>query len=173
MPELSYDPPLPTKTLTALPEGFVQTIRLTASGKPAADCEGERDELSGEQRRHGDGAAHDRARVRTRDQAEQEGAFEREIGGIVPQQHARDGAGRERKPHAEGENEAIAQVAALEDQDLPEAPVPHQHRRQQRHHRQLEDERRQQQLLRVEDFGLHGRRNCTIRGRARAAARMI
>ena len=37
-------------------------------------------------------------------------------------------------------------IAALEDQNVPEAPVPHQHGGQGRHHGQFHDERRDQHL---------------------------
>ena len=39
------------------------------------------------------------------------------------------------------------QRSPLEDQDVPEPPVPHEHRRQRGHDGQLDDERREQHLL--------------------------
>ena len=60
-------------------------------------------------------------------------ALERQVGGVVAEQQPRDDAGRERDAEAEREGQPIGPGAALEDQDVPEPPVAHQHRRQRRH----------------------------------------
>ena len=67
---------------------------------------------------------------------------------------------RRRRAAPPGANAKIRrsrQPAALEDQDVPEPPVPHQHRRQQGHDGQLEDERGQQDLVGGQESWLHGR----------------
>ena len=65
----------------------------------------------------------------------EERAFERQVGGVVVEQQPRGDAGGERDAEAEGEDQAIGPVAALEDQDVAEPAVPHQHRRQRGHRR--------------------------------------
>ena len=82
----------------------------------------------------------------------EERAFERQVGGVVVEQQARDDARRERDAEGQGEDQAVGPVAALEDQDVAEPPVAHQHRRQRGHHRQLDDERREQDLLGGEEL---------------------
>ena len=80
-----------------------------------------------------------RAGVRAGDQAGEERAFERQVGGVVAEQQAGDDAGRQRDAEAEREGQPIGPGAALEDQDVPEPPVAHQHRRQRGHDGQLDD----------------------------------
>ena len=56
-----------------------------AAGEPAADGEGQRDELAGEQRRDADHRADREAGVRAVDEAGEKRTFEREIAGLVAQ----------------------------------------------------------------------------------------
>ena len=55
-------------------------------------------------------------------------------------------------PRLSGEDQPIGPVAPLEDQDVAEPPVAHQHRRQRGHDRQLDDQRREQHLLGGEEL---------------------
>jgi len=70
-----------------------------------------------------------------------------QVRGVVVEQEARDDAGGERDAEAQRERQSVRPRAALEDQDVPEPPVPDEHRGQRGHHRQLDDQRRQQHLL--------------------------
>ena len=80
-------------------------------------------------------------------------AFERQVGRAVAEQEPRRHAESQRNAKKEDKNEPVGPVAAFEDEDVPEAPVPHQHGRQRGHHGQLHDERREQQLLGEKEVG--------------------
>ena len=94
-----------------------------------------------------------RAGVGAGDQAGEKRAFEREIGGVVIEQHARRDPGGERHGEAEREHQTVGPVALLENQDVAEAAIAREHGRQRRHHGQLDDQRREQELLGGEEFG--------------------
>ena len=127
-----------------VPDRFLRTeLPQAAAGKAAADGEGQRAPLADAERRDPDHDADRRARVRAGDEPREKRSLEREVGGVVVQEQARDDARRQRDAEAEGERHPIGQRAPLEDQDVAEAPVADEHRRQRRHHRELEDERRQ------------------------------
>ena len=64
--------------------------------------------------------------------------------GVVAEQQARDDAGGQRDAEAEGERQPVGPGAALEDEDVPEPPVAHQHGRQGGRRRQLDDQRGEQ-----------------------------
>ena len=132
-------------------------LAQAAAGEAAAHREGEGAPFSVGQRWKADHQPDGGAGVRAGDEAGEKRAFQGQVGRIVVQQQARDDPRRERDPEAEGEDEPIRPVAALENQDVPEPPVAHEHRRQRRHDRQLHDERREQDLLAGEDRRLlHG-----------------
>ena len=101
----------------------------------------------------GDGGADDRAGIGTGDQPGEQRALEHQVGGVVVEQDARRDAERQRDGQTEREGEAIGPVAALEDQDVAEAPIARQHRRQRCHDGELADQRRQQELLGGEERG--------------------
>ena len=67
------------------------------------------------------------------DQPGEERAFERQVGGVVVEQHARGHPRRERHGEAQREHQPVGPVALLEDQDVAEPAVARQHRRQRRH----------------------------------------
>ncbi len=92
-------------------------------------------------------SADDGAGVGPGDEAGEEGAFERQVGGLVVQEQARDDARRQRNAEREDEDQPVGPVAALEDQDVAEPPVADQHGRQCGHDGQLHDQRREQHLL--------------------------
>ena len=105
------------------------------------------------------------ARVGPCNQAGEKGALEREVGRVVVQEQTSGDPGHQRQANRERENESVAPVATLEDQDVPELPESRQHGRQHRHHRDLHDERGQQQLVCGEKSGLFQHRaNCTREG---------
>ena len=80
-----------------------------AAGEPAADGEGQRDELAREERRNADHRTDCEARVRAVDQAGQKCAFEREIAGLIPQEQARHHPQRQQAAEAQGEGEAVGE----------------------------------------------------------------
>ena len=139
-----------------VPDLFLVRARLAkaAAGEPAADGEKQRDELAGEQRRRRHHQADDGAGVRTRDEAGEKRAFEREIGGVVAEQQPRGDAGGQRHAEAERKEQPLGPGAALRDQDVAEAVIADQDRRECRDDRDLDDEGRQQKLIgRQEHFG--------------------
>ena len=72
---------------------------------------------------------------------------EREIRGVVVQEEPRCDASRERHAQRQGQDQAIAPPAPLENKDVPEAAVAHQHGGQRRHDGQLHHQRREKHLL--------------------------
>ena len=125
-----------------MPDGFLRTkLAQAAAGEAAADGEGERAPLADPERRDADHQADGGAGIRARDQPREQRPLERQVRRVVVQKQSRDDTGRERDAEAQRERHAIGQRAALEDQDVPEAPVPDEHRRERGHHRELEDER--------------------------------
>ena len=139
-----------------VPDGFLRAeCAQAAAGEPAADRKGQCDDLAGDDR----GRAHQDADggpgVRPGNQPGQEWAFEREVGGPVVQQQAGDDAAGERHAEAEDEDQAIGPVAPLEDQDVPETPVAHQHRRQDGDDGELDHQRGQEHLGGGENGPLH------------------
>ena len=97
--------------------------------------------------------ADDGAGVGTGDQAGEERAFERQVGGVVVEQHARGDARGERDGEAQREHQPVGPVAPLEDQDVAEAAIAGQHRRQRGHDGQLADQGRQQELSAERNLG--------------------
>jgi len=91
--------------------------------------------------------ADDRACIRPGDEPRQKRAFECQVGGVVVEQQTRRDAGRQRHAEAERKQQAFRPRAALGDQNVAEAVVPHQDRRECRDDRDFDDERRQQQLV--------------------------
>ena len=131
-----------------MPDRFLRAqLAQPAPGEAAADGERQRDDLAVGERRHADQQADNRAGVRARDQADDERPFEREIGRVIVQKEPRGDAGCQRQAEGERQNEPIAPAAALENQNVAEAPVPDQHRGERRHDGQLHHERRQEHLL--------------------------
>ena len=132
-----------------MPDRFLRAeLAQAAAGEAAADGEGQRDQLAGERAAARPtiaptvAPAYGPAMRPARNDA-----FERQVGGVVVEQQPRRDAGGERDAEAEREGQPVGPVAALEDQDVAEPPVPDQHRRQRGHDRELDDERREQHLL--------------------------
>ena len=72
-----------------VPDRFLRAqLAQAAAGEPAADGEGQRDPLAGDERGHRVSAADDGAGVRAGDQADEKRAFERQVGRVVAQQDA-------------------------------------------------------------------------------------
>jgi len=90
--------------------------------------------------------ADDRARIWPRDQPGEERAFERQVSRLVIQQQTRNDAGRQGNAEREHEDEPLVPPAPLEDQHVPEPPVPHEHGGQRGHDRELDDQRGEQEL---------------------------
>ncbi len=137
-----------------VPDRFLRAqLAQAAAGEPAADGERQRDELAVGERRQADHRADDRAGIRPGDQPGEERAFERQVGRLVVQQQPRDHAGRQRNAEREHEDQPVGPAAPLEDQDVAEPPVPHQHGRQRGHDGELDDQRREQDLLGGQELG--------------------
>ena len=131
-----------------MPDRFLGTqLAQPAAGEAAADCKRQRAPFADRQRQRARHHADGRAGVRARDQSREERTFERQVGGVVVEQEAREDAGRQRNAEAERERHPVGHRAALENQDVAEAAVPDEHRRQRGHHRELDDERCEQHLL--------------------------
>ena len=171
--EQQHDLPIDSKGAQHLPRAAVQAhederrevpdrlfraqLAEAATGEAASDGKRQRDEFAPNERRQPDEGADGDAGIRAIDQARQKRPFEREVGGVVPEQQARGHARRKRDAEAEGEHQAIRPRPMLENEDVPEAPEPRQHRRRGRHDRELDDERRQEHLLgREKLLALHG-----------------
>ena len=130
-----------------MPDGFLRTeFAQAAAGEPAPHGKRQRDEFAVGERRNADHHADDGARVGAGHEAGEERAFERQVRGLVVEEEPDDDAQRERQPERQDERLPIGPVAALEDQNVPEAPVAHQHGGQGRHHRQFHDQCRDQHL---------------------------
>ena len=162
--EIAGEPPQPPgerreHERREVPNRFLRAeLTQAAAGKAAADHERYRDPFAGSERRQAGHAPDDGARVGAANEADEEGAFEAEVGRVVAEQQAGRHAADQRKGQREGEHEAIPQVAPLEDEDVPEPPVAHEHRREQGHDGQLEDERRDQHLIGAEEARFHSDR---------------
>ena len=131
-----------------VPDGLLRAqLPQPAAGEAAADGERQGDDLAVGERRQPDQGADRGAGVRAGDEPGHERALEAQVGGLVIEQQPRDDARRERDAEEQDEDQAIGPVAALENQDVAEPPVPRQHRRQRGHDGQLDDERREQDLL--------------------------
>ena len=130
-----------------LPEDvFGAELAQAAAGEPAADGEGQRAPLAGEERRDADHRADDDAGVRAVDEAGEKGAFERQVGGVVAEQQPRGDAGRQQDAEAQRERQAVGRRALFEDQKVPEAAETHQNRGRRGHDGQLHQQRREQHL---------------------------
>ena len=119
-----------------------------APGKAAPHEQRHGDPLAPGQRRQPDHRPDDGAGIGTGDQASQVGASEGHVGRGIAQQDPAGDAGRQRHPEGADELDAFGPVAPFGQQQRPEPPEPHQHRRQRRDAGQLHDERDQQVLLR-------------------------
>jgi hypothetical protein len=134
---------------------FGAQLTQAPARKPAADRKRQCDDLSVEERRQADHDTDRGAGVGTGDEAREVGSLQAQVGGAGVQEQPRDDAGRERDAEKGHKNQPVGPVAALEDEDVPEAPVANEHRGQGGHGRELHDERRQQQLLGREGRALH------------------
>ena len=128
-----------------------------------------------EERRHADHDADERAGVRAGEEAREEGARQRQVGGVVVQHEPPDDPGRQRQAQAGREDQPLRPVAFLGQEDAPEPGEPHQHRRQRRDDRELGHERVEQDLLGRERLGFGAStlvRACSVEGFARFACRL-
>ena len=132
-----------------VPDFFLVRARLAqaAAREPAAHGKKQRDELARNERGQRDHQPDQGAGVRSRNQAREKRAFERQIGCVVVEQKPRGDAGRQRHAEAEREEQPLGPGAAFRDEDVPEAVIPHQDRRECRDDRDLDDERREQELI--------------------------
>ncbi len=136
---------------------FGQTSRMPPPAKPQPTANGNAAHSPTNERRKPKHAANGCAGVGAGDEAREERAFHRQVRGVVVQQQTRTHAGRQRDAEAEGEDQPIRPGAPLEDEDVPEPPVSHQHRRQRRHDGHFDQQRRQEEVLgRQQSRALHG-----------------
>ena len=146
-----------------LPDRFLRAdLAQPATGKAAADGEGEGDQFVGDDGRRRGQQSDERAGVRTGKKPGKEGAFERQVGGVVLQDDAARDAGHERHADRQRKHQAIDPAAPLEDQNATEPVESREHRGEHRNGRQP-DEQRQQELLGREDARFH-RGHCTDSG---------
>ena len=137
-----------------LPDRFLGArFTQTASGKAAADRKRQRDEFSSDRRGYADEDPDECAGVRTRNEAGEESALERQVGRFVVEQKPRGDACHQRNAQREREHQPIEPAAPFKDQNVSEPPVAREHRREHRHDRQLDDERREEKLIRRQEFG--------------------
>ncbi len=137
------------------PDCFLRTcLAQAAAGEPAANEEGQGDDLAGNHRRDRGHETDQGTGVRTGNQPGEQCAFERQVGGVILQDHAAGHAGHDRHTDRQGEDQPIDPAAALEDQDVTEPVVPRQHGRQHRDCSQP-DKERQEKLLRGQQPGFH------------------
>ena len=141
-----------------VPDGFLRAdLADAAAREAAADGKRQRGPFAHEQGREPQHAPDRRPSVGSGDEPRQKRSFHREVGGVVVQEQPGPDAGGERHAEAEGEDEPVRPGAALEDEDVPEPPVPHQHRRQGRHDGDFGEERGKQHILgREQPWALHG-----------------
>ena len=132
---------------------FGQTSRRPPPAKPQPTAKGSAIHSPATAAGMPTSSADDGAGVRTGDEAGEKRAFERQVGGVVVEEQPAATPAVERHAEAEREDQPVGPVAPLEDQDVAEPAVPHQHRRQRRHDRQLDDQRREQELLGGENCG--------------------
>jgi hypothetical protein len=138
-----------------IPDVFLRTgLAKAAAREAAADREERRAVLAHGKRRQRHRQTDDRAGVGTCDQPREQCAFEREIRGVVVEEHAGAHPGGERHGKAQGEDQAVRPVALFENQNVAETAIPCQHRREGCHRGQLDDQRDQEKLTRREEFGL-------------------
>ena len=141
-----------------VPDGFLRAQLAQASaGKAAADRKGQRAPLRRDHRGHRREGADHGAGIGAGDQADEKRPLQRQVGRVVPQQDAGRDAGNERNAQRKGQDPAVQDAPALEDQDVAEPAIAHQHRGQQRHDGDLEHQGGDQELLGGEETGLHGR----------------
>ena len=138
-----------------VPDGFLRAdLAQAAAGESAADGERERNPFTGRERRNPHHDADDRARVRAGEQAGEERAGERQVGGVVIEELARDDARDERHAEARREDQPLRPVPLLGQQDAPEPWKPHEHRGQHGHDGQFDRQGRQEDLLSRQQLGL-------------------
>ena len=139
-----------------VPDGFLRAqLAEPAAGKSAPDGEGQRAPFRHDHRGHRGQCADQRAGVRPGDEAHQKRPLERQIRRVVPQQDAGGHARDERNSQRKREDPAVQDAPALEDQNVAEPAIPHQHRSQQRHDGDLEHQRGDQELLGGQEARLH------------------
>jgi hypothetical protein len=113
-----------------MPDGFFRTeLAKAAAGEAAADRKRQRDKFAGEKRRQPDEHANGDGGGRPVDQSRQEATLERQVGGLVAKQQTGGDAGGQQDPEGKCENEPIGPGPILENQNMPEPSVPHEHRR--------------------------------------------
>ena len=139
-----------------VPDRFLGAqLAQAPAGKPAADRERQRDDLSVEERRHADHDADRGAGVGAGNQPREIGPFQAQVGGAVVEEQPRGDARREGDAEKGHEDQTVGPVAAFEDEDVAEPPVADEHRGQGGHRRELHDERCQEDLLGREGRALH------------------
>src|SRR5262249_33809648 len=94
----------------------------------ASDREGQSDELAPKEWRQSHKKPDSGSRVRTGNQSSYERSFEREISRVIPQKQPGDHGDRQRNAEIKCEDEPVGPVSTLENENVTEAPVPHQHR---------------------------------------------
>ena len=118
-----------------------------AAREAAADREGQRGPLVGEERRHADRGADERAGIRTGNQSGQKRARQRQIGRVVVQQQAAGHADDQRHAQPGGKHQPLGPVALFSEENPPEPAKADEHDRQRGGDRQLDDQCRREELL--------------------------
>ena len=129
-----------------------------AAREAAADGKGERDPLAGHRGRKAREGADRGAGVGSGDQSGDKGGLQREVGRVIAKEKPGDDARGHGDADSGREHQSVVPGAALEDQNVTEAPVTDEHRRQERDHGDLDHERGQQELFGREELGFlnHG-----------------
>src|SRR5262249_39946758 len=123
-PELSHHPPDMLREIDEdqwgeLPDGLLRTaFAKAATGEAATDRKWERDDFSGDRSGDTNEDTDERTGVRSGDEAREQGAFERQIGGPIVEQQARGYTGHERDAECEREDQPIEPPTPLEDQNV-------------------------------------------------------
>ncbi len=121
-----------------MPDGFLRAdLAQAAAGEAAPDGERQGNPFTGDERRHAHHRPHDRAGIGAGQKAREERAGERQIGGVVVEEQAREHAGRQWKAEAARENQPLRPIPLLGQQNPSKPGKPHQHGCQHRHDGEL------------------------------------